>query len=93
MDFLGIMLSVSEPSGMWESLIKWIQGGVGNYAITIILLTLLIKFVLLPLDFYQKYITRVNQKKQAAIQPELDKINARYANNKDLLNQKTMEHP
>ena len=91
MDFLGIMLSVSEPSGMWESIIKWIQGGVGNYAITIILLTLLIKVVLLPLDFYQKYITTVNQKKQASIQPELDKINARYANNKDLLNQKTME--
>lgn len=91
MDFLGLMLSVSEPSGMWESLIKWIQGGVGNYAITIILLTLLIKVVLLPLDFYQKYITKVNQKKQALIQPELDKINARYANNKDLLNQKTME--
>ena len=91
MDFLGIMLSVSEPSGMWESIIKWIQGGVGNYAITIILLTLLIKVVLLPLDFYQKYITKVNQKKQAAIQPEIEKINARYANNKDLLNQKTME--
>lgn len=91
MDFLNLMLSVSEPSGMWESIIKWIQSGVGNYAITIILLTLLIKVVLLPLDFYQKYITKVNSKKQAAIQPELDKINARYGHNKDLLNQKTME--
>ena len=91
MDFLTLMLSVSEPSGMWESIIKWIQGGVGNYAITIILLTLLIKVVLLPLDFYQKYITKVNQKKQAILQPEIDKINARYGHNKDLLNQKTME--
>lgn len=91
MDILNILLAVSEPKGMWESIIKWIQGGVGNYALTIIILTLIIKFIMLPLDFYQRYIGKVNARKQAKLQPELDKINARYANNKDLLNQKTME--
>lgn len=91
MDILNLMLSVAEPNGMWESIIKWIQGGVGNYALTIILLTIGIKLLLLPLDFYQKYIAKVNGKKQAKLQPELDKINAKYGHNKDLLNQKTME--
>lgn len=91
MDFLNLMLAVSEPTGMWASIIKWIQSGIGNYALTIIILTIAIKLILLPMDFYQKYITRVNTKKQAKLQPELNKLNARYANNKDLLNQKTME--
>lgn len=91
MDFLNMILAVSEPTGMWASIIKWIQSGVGNYALTIIILTIAIKIVLLPFDFYQKYITKVNSKKQAKIQPELDKLNARYANNQDMLNQKTME--
>ena len=91
MDILNLMLAIAEPNGMRESIIKWIQSGVGNYAVTIILLTIGIKVLLLPLDFYQKYISKVNGKKQAKLQPEIDKINAKYAHNKDLLNQKTME--
>ena len=91
MDILNLMLAIAEPNGMWESIIKWIQSGVGNYAVTIILLTIGIKVLLLPLDFYQKYVSKVNGKKQAKLQPEIDKINAKYAHNKDLLNQKTME--
>lgn len=91
MDFLNLILAVAEPKGMWASIIKWIQSGIGNYALTIIILTIAIKIILLPMDFYQKYITKVNSKKQAKLQPEIDKLNARYANNKDLLNQKTME--
>lgn len=91
MDILNLILAIKEPTGMWASIIKWIFSGVGNYAVAIILLTLMIKFLMLPLDFYQKYITKVNTKKQAKIQPEVDKLNARYGHNKDLLNQKTME--
>lgn len=91
MDILNLMLAIAEPNGMWESIIKWIQSGVGNYAVTIILLTIGIKVLLLPLDFYQKYVSKVNGKKQAKLQPEIDKINAKYGHNKDLLNQKTME--
>lgn len=91
MEILNMLNNVAEPTGMWANIIKWIFSSVGNYAITIIILTIAIKIILLPLDFYQRYITKANTKKQAKIQPEIDKINARYANNKDLLNQKTME--
>ena len=80
MDILNLMLAIAEPNGMWESIIKWIQSGVGNYAVTIILLTIGIKVLLLPLDFYQKYVSKVNGKKQAKLQPEIDKINAKYGN-------------
>ena len=94
MDFLGLcnlLGAVKAPNGLWASIINWLEGGIGNYAVVIILLTLMIKFVMLPFDFFNKHLTRKNARKQAIMKPELDKINKRYANNKQLLNQKTME--
>ena len=95
MDFLGnlglFLGGVSAPTGLWANLINWLEGGIGNYAVALILLTLMIKFVMLPFDFYNKYISKKNMRQQAKIRPELEKINKRYANNKQLLNQKTME--
>lgn len=89
---LGNLLGeVSAPTGLWAGIINWLESGIGNYAVVIIVLTLLIKLVLLPFDFFNKHLTRKNAKKQAEMKPELDKINKRYANNKQLLNQKTME--
>lgn len=86
-----LLCEVSAPTGLWASIINWLEGGIGNYAVVIILLTLMIKVVLLPFDFFNKHLTRKNSRKQAEMKPELDKINKRYANNKQLLNQKTME--
>ncbi len=95
MDFLGnialLLDGVKAPTGMWASIINWLEGGIGNYAVALILLTLMIKLVLLPFDFLNKYLSKKNMREQAKIKPELEKINKRYANNKQLLNQKTME--
>ena len=85
------LLMMAQPSGFWESILFWLESWVGNYAIAIILITLLIKIVLLPFDFLNKYITKKNGMKQAELQPELDKIKQRYGQNKELLNKKTME--
>ena len=95
MDFLGSMSllleGVSAPTGLWANIINWLEGGIGNYAVVLILLTLMIKVIMLPFDFYNKYVSKKNMRQQAKIRPELEKINKRYANNKQLLNQKTME--
>ncbi|MBE5735624.1 MAG: YidC/Oxa1 family membrane protein insertase [Clostridiales bacterium] len=85
------LLMVAQPTGMWESILFWLESWVGNYAIAIILITLLIKIVLLPFDFLNKYITKKNGIKQAEMQPELTKIKERYAGNSDMVNKKTME--
>lgn len=94
MDFLNVaslLLEVSKPTGMWEALIFGIENLVKNYGLTIILITLIIKVVLLPFDVYNKYINKRNSVKMAVIQPEIEKIQKRYANNREMLNQKTME--
>lgn len=85
------LLMVAQPTGLWESILFGIESGVGNYAVTIILITLMIKLVLLPLDFGNKLVTKRNSIKQAEMAPEMEKIKKRYGNNKELLNKKTME--
>lgn len=91
MGVLNFLLEVKAPTGLWASIINWLEGGIGNYAVAIIVLTLLIKLVILPFDLLNKSLSSRNARKQAEMKPELDKINKRYANNKQLLNQKTME--
>jgi len=85
------LLMVVQPTGLWENILFGIETWLGNYAVAIILITLIIKLVLLPIEFCNKYITKKNGIKQAEMKPELDKINQRYGNNKDLVNKKTME--
>lgn len=91
MGVLNFLLEVKAPTGLWASIINWLEGGIGNYAVAIIVLTILIKLVILPFDLLNKSLSSRNARKQAEMKPELDKINKRYANNKQLLNQKTME--
>ena len=91
MDILNMVLAIAEPKGVWESIIRWLQGGIGNYALTIIVLTLALKVIMLPLDFWQRYSGKVNAKQQAKLQPEMDKLKQRYGHDQNLLNQKTQE--
>ena len=46
---------------------------------------------MVPFDFVNRYTSKKSSRKQAEMKPELDKINAKYANDKNMLNQKTME--
>lgn len=91
MDFLNVLGAISKPSGMWESIIFGMGKGIANYALTIILITILIKIVFLPFDFMNRYMTKNTTAKQAEMAPELAKAQKKYGHNKELLNQKTME--
>lgn len=89
MDLLAI--SLVKPNGFWEAIIFGMENGVKNYALALILVTIIIKLVMVPLDFINKYTSKKSSRKQAEMKPELDKINAKYANDNALRNQKTME--
>ena len=94
MDFLtlgSLILDVAKPTGMWESIVFGLESLVKNYGLTIILVTLVIKLVLLPFDFYNRYINKRNSAKMAIIQPEIEKVQKKYGANRDVVNQKTME--
>lgn len=59
----------------------------GNYGVSIIVFTVIIKLLLLPLTIKQLK----SSKEMAAVQPKLKKLQEKYKNDKEQLNIKTME--
>ena len=86
-----LAISLSQPTGFWESIIFGMEDAVKNYALALILVTVIIKFIMVPFDFVNKYTSKKSSRKQLEMKPELDKVNQKYGNDKNLLNQKTME--
>lgn len=84
-------LLATKPGGMWVKIVDWIETFIPSYAWAILFFTLLVKFVLLPMDFFQKKTTRKNMEMQKILAPEMEKLQKKYGNNKQLLNQKQME--
>ncbi len=74
-------------TAFFVNLLTWINNLVGNYGWSIVVFTLLIRLVLLPLDIKSKKSMRAMSK----IQPKVQALQKKYANDKDKLNQKTME--
>jgi len=73
--------NLSLPGGLWSSLINWFHSGIGNFGWTIFLLTIVIKLITSPLDFW----TKLNTKKQSLIQqkcaPQVAKIKKKFGEN------------
>ncbi len=91
MDNLISSLLATQPTGMWETILTFFESGIGNFAISIILLTLIIKLVMSPLDFFNRRMSNNMSKMQAKIQPQMEAINKKYANDPNMKNQKLSE--
>lgn len=86
----GLLAPLQWPAGgVWEPIVQWLSG-VGNIGVAIILLTLILKVLLFPLDFWQRSVTRKMSLAQAEMQPELQKIQEKYGKSQ-LGQQKTQE--
>ena len=69
------------------SILNGINGFINNYGWSMILFTLLIKLLILPLD----YKSRKSMRRMSSVQPQITKLQKKYANDKEKLNQKTAE--
>ena len=67
--------------------IKWIYGHVGNFGIAIMILTILVKILFFPLA--NKSYKSMSQMKK--LQPEIQRLRERYAQDKAMLNQEMMK--
>ena len=82
------MYTLLEPvSQVFKTVLDFLNSFLGNHAWSIILLTLLFRICLLPFDLKQKKSMRL----QKEIQPKIDALNKKYANDEDKLNRKMME--
>ncbi len=78
---------IIQPSGLWFNLFNWFESWIGNYGWTILLFTVFVKLIVLPLEFYNRYLSRKNNFIQKRLSGQVAKINAKYKNNRDSANQ------
>ncbi len=74
---------------LWHTIISWFASWITNYGWAIIVFTIALKLVMSPLDIYQRISSKKQQKFQSVMQPELQAIQAKYANDKQKLNDET----
>ena len=67
--------------------LKWIHGWVGNYGWSVVVFTLLIRLCVLPLDIK----SRRGMYAMNRVQPKMQDLQKKYANDKEKLNRKMME--
>jgi len=70
-----------------RSILDGINSVIGNYGWSIIVFTMLIRLVLMPFDAK----SRKSMRKMSTVQPKLNELQKKYANDKEKLNQKTAE--
>ena len=68
----------------FKVIIGWIYDHTGNMAVAIILFTLLTKIILLPVSIWVQF----NSIKMVKMQPELNRINAKYYGDKETISEK-----
>lgn len=91
MAFLASSVDVVAPGGVWEWFIINVFGFIANYGWRIVVFVILLKLLLSPLDFYQRYKMRKNQRITEQLKPQMEKIEKQYGNDKAALQRKQME--
>ena len=89
MDFVKMLALVWPEGNFWASLIRLFD--VNSYVWTILIFTIVLKLLISPLDFFQRFYTNKNARVQALIQPEMEKLKKHYGQNQMLLQKKQTE--
>ena len=79
------------PTGLWEKIIIAFEGAFGTFALSIIILTIIIKIVMSPVDYFNRRTNKKMATMQKKIQPQVEAINKKYAKDSKLKNQKLGE--
>ena len=69
------------------NILAWIRSWVGSWGWSMVVFTVMIRLVLTPLDIK----SRMSMRKQTKLQPQLQALQKKYANDKEKLNAKTAE--
>lgn len=80
---VNLICSISAPTGLWATILNWIEGSVINYGWVIILFTLLVKVCLSPLDLLMKFNTKKSSLVQQKLAPQIARINQKYQNDRN----------
>jgi len=82
--------ALAPPTGMWSRLLMWFSSFIPSYGWMIIVFTIILKLIISPLDFYQRYKMRKNQAITESIKPELEALEKRHGDDKRAFQQEQM---
>ena len=74
-------------ASLFGYVLNYVYGFVQNYGLAIIIFTILLKVVMLPITIWQQK----SMKKSAKIQQEMSKLQVKYKNDQEKLNQEVMQ--
>lgn len=84
------LMAVARPSGLWSTLIEWVHSWVGgSYGWTILVLIILVKLVLSPLDYLIKHSSKKSSLVQQKTAPQIAKLRKKYGDNQQMIQQQT----
>ena len=89
MDFSSMVAAINAPTGLWANLINWVHSWVGSYGWTILVLIMLVKLVLSPLDYLIKHSSKKTALVQQKTAPQLAKLRKKYGDNQQMIQQQT----
>ena len=69
------------------NILAWIRSWVGSWGWSMVVFTIMVRLVLTPLDIK----SRMSMRKTTKLQPQMQALQKKYANDKEKLNQKTAE--
>ncbi len=84
-------VSMLLASDMWTNIIDAFANWIVNYGWAIIVFTICLKLVLSPLDIMQRVASQKQARVTSVMQPEINKINEKYGDNKEKVNQETQK--
>ena len=82
-------VSLLLANNFWAIIIDFFADWIVNYGWAIIVFTICLKLVLSPLDIIQRLQSQKQASANAAMQPEMEELKAKYGNDRDRLNQET----
>ncbi len=89
MNLVSFICDVTAPGGLWYKLIDWFQGGIGNFGWTILLLTIIIKLIMTPIDFLVKYSTKKQTLIQQKCAPQVEKLKKKFGKDQNMVKVQT----
>lgn len=76
---------------LWAWILNGFSSWIVNYGWMIIVFTIILKLVMTPLDVYQRVSSKKQARANAIMQPELQELRKKYANDRERLNQEQMK--
>ena len=92
MDFVSsALITLTQPSGFWPSILNVFKGATGTYIVAVILIAVIIRVLLSVVDVINKKVSAKSNGVMAKMKPELDAIQKKYGHDPKLMSQKQNE--